>query len=302
METKYDVIIIGGGIAGITSAIYLKNANKKVLIIEKGVFGGTLNRISEITNYPGFSKISGPDLGFNLYKQLKENKIDILNNLVIGINIIDDTIIVKLKDLEIKSKYLILATGKEPRKLNLENEDELIGYGVSYCALCDGPLYKNKDVVVVGAGDSAVLESLYLSNICRHVTILNKYDKFKSQEGSLKQVIKKENITIIYNALITKLNKKNNLLESIIYKENDIQKEMKTDGLFIYIGSTPNIFSNIDIDLDKNFIKVNNYMQTSIPNIYAVGDVIKKDLYQLTTAVSEATIAAFEIIKKLNKE
>ena len=298
----YDCIIIGGGIAGITAGIYLKNANKKVLLIEKSAMGGILNKISKIKNYPGFKSITGPDLAYSLYEQAKENEIDYLLDTVIGIENKGNINIVKLKDKELSCKYLILATGKEARKLNLENEDRLIGKGISYCALCDGPFYRNKDVAVIGAGDSALLEALYLSNICSHVTIINKYDKFKCKESMLNEVVKKENITILYNSATKSLNEENNFLKSITYIKDNEEKNLEVSAAFIYIGSTPNIFNNINLELENNYIKVSNNMETSISNIYAIGDVIKKDIYQLINAASEGMIAATNIIKKLNKE
>lgn len=300
---NYDCIIIGGGIAGITAGIYLKNANKKILLIEKGAIGGILNKISKIENYPGFKSISGPDLAYNLYEQTKFNDIDILEDTVIGIENQKDLNIIKLKDKEISCKYLILATGKEARKLNLENEDKLLGHGISYCALCDGPFYKNKDVCVIGAGDSALLESLYLANICNHITIINKYPKFKCKETLLNQVLKKENISILYESITKSLNEENGSLKSITYQQGTREeKELKTDGVFVYIGSTPNILSVKNLELDGNYIKVDNNMQTSLDTIYAIGDVIKKDIYQLVNAASEGMLAATTIIKRLNKD
>ncbi|MBQ8472523.1 MAG: FAD-dependent oxidoreductase [Bacilli bacterium] len=297
----YDCIIIGGGISGITAAVYLKHANKKVLLIEKSALGGILNKISKIENYPGYKSVTGPDLAYNLYEQVKYNEIEVLESTVISIENQGNTNLVKLKDKELTCKYLILATGKEARKLNLENEDRLVGRGISYCALCDGPFFRNKEVAVIGAGDSALLEALYLSNICSHITIINKYSKFKCKETLLNQVLKKENITILYDSMTKSLNEENGLLKSITYMKDEKEEELQVSGAFVYIGSTPNIF-DINLELDGNYIKVNEDMETSIERIYAIGDVIKKDIYQLTNAASEGMIAATNIIKRLNKE
>ena len=297
----YDCIIIGGGISGITAAVYLKHANKKVLLIEKSALGGILNKISKIENYPGYKSVTGPDLAYNLYEQVKYNEIEVLESTVISIENQGNTNLVKLKDKELTCKYLIVATGKEARKLNLENEDRLVGRGISYCALCDGPFFRNKEVAVIGAGDSALLEALYLSNICSHITIINKYSKFKCKETLLNQVLKKENITILYDSMTKSLNEENGLLKSITYLKDEKEHELEVNGAFVYIGSTPNIF-DINLELDGNYIKVNEDMETSIERIYAIGDVIKKDIYQLTNAASEGMIAATNIIKRLNKE
>lgn len=302
MKNKYDCIIVGGGIAGITAAIYLKNANKDVLLIEKGTMGGILNKISNIKNYPGFTEISGPDLAFNLYEQAKANEIEILLDTVIDIKEEQDGCKVILKDKEFKTKYLILATGKEARKLGLPNEDELIGHGVSYCALCDGNFYKDKDVCVLGAGDSALLESLYLTKICKSVTILNKYPKFKGQEKMLKDLLKHDNVKILYNSLTTSLKEENGKLVGITYEQDGEEHELATSAVFVYIGSTPNILSGLDLELDGKYLKVDEDKKTNLDRIYAVGDVISKDLYQLVGAADDGMIAATEIIKRLNQE
>ena len=297
---KYDCIIIGGGIAGITAAIYLKQANKNILLIEKSAMGGILNKISNIKNYPGSLGITGPDLATNLYNQVKSMDIEIILDTVINIKHLKNSNKVILKDKELTCKYLILATGKEPRKLNLEHENELIGRGISYCALCDSVFYKNKKVAIIGAGESALKEAIYLSNICSHITIINKYDYFKCKEDIVKEIEKKDNIEILYHSFIKELKSKNNKLSSIIYMQDDNNHELEIDGLFVYIGSTPNIFGSLKLELDKNYIKVNSNMETNIGTIYAVGDVIKKDLYQLINAASEGMIAATNIIKKIN--
>ena len=298
----YDCIIIGAGISGVTASIYLKNANKKVLLVEKSALGGILNKISKIENYPGFKSITGPDLAYNLYEQVKFNEIEILEDTVIGIENKENENVVKFKNKELKCKYLILATGREARRLNLENEEKLLGKGISYCALCDGPFYKNKDVCVIGAGDSALHEALYLSNICSHVTIINKYSKFKGKESLLNDVLKKDNISILYDSITKSLNEENDFLKSVTIIKNGEEKEIEVKGAFIYIGATPNIFTINNLELDGNYIKVNNRQQTSINNIYAVGDIIKKDIYQLINAANEGMIAAVEIIKRINKE
>lgn len=299
---NYDCIIIGGGIAGITASIYLKNANKNILLIEKSSMGGTLNKISEIHNYPGFSSISGPDLASNLYSQIKSLEVPILNDTVIKIEHQETKNIVYLKDKKLECKYLILATGKEARKLGLPLEDDLIGKGVSYCALCDGGFFKDKDVAVIGAGEAALNEALYLSNICHKVIIVNKYNEFKTETDILDKLKKKGNVLVLYNSLTTALKSKNSKLSSIIVKDEKEEQELEVSGIFVYIGSTPNIFSNLDFELDGKYLKVRENFETSVDSIYAIGDVITKKYYQLVNAASEGMEAAMDIIKRLNKE
>lgn len=298
---KVDVVVIGAGIAGVTAALYLKRANKKVLLIEKSMPGGTINIASTVKNYPGIKLATGPEFSMMLFDQIKENKIDILFDTVKDIELKEEKI-VKLKNQDIVCKAIVLATGKENRKLNLPNEEKLTGHGVSYCALCDGPLFKNKEVCVIGTGDSALEEALYLSTLCKKITILAKYNYFKCKEEHLEDVKKTKNIEIIYEAMTQELIEEDGKLSAIVYKKNDELITLKVDGIFVYIGSSPNIFMNLPLELDKNYVKVNELMETNIKGIYACGDIVKKSLYQLVTAASDGAIAATSIIKELNKK
>ncbi len=299
---KYDVIIIGAGIAGMTAALYLKRANKNVLVIEKGMPGGAINTASTVKNYPGIMTVTGPEFSMLLYDQMKENNIEVLFDTVKDIEIVDAKKIVKLKNKEYETNFVVIATGKENRKLNLPNEEKLTGHGVSYCALCDGPLFKDKEVCVIGTGDSALEEALYLSTLCKKVTILAKYNYFKCKEEHLEDVNNTENIEIIYEAMTQELIEKDGKLDAIVYKKDNELVTLKTNGIFIYIGSTPNIFANLPLELDKNYVRVNEFMETNIKGIYACGDIVKKSLYQLVTASSDGAIAATSIIKELNRK
>lgn len=297
-----DVVIIGAGISGITAALYLKRANKDVLLIEKGMVGGIINKTSSINNYPTISNITGPDFSNLLLDQLMSNNIDIRFATVISVENEENKKIVRLKNETIECKYVILATGKENRRLGVPMEEELSGHGVSYCALCDGPLYKDKDVAVIGTGTAALEEALYLADICKKVTILAKYDYFKAEEALVNDVKKKANIKVLYSSMVTRFVGKDNKLISLEYVHNNKKSKLKVEGAFIYIGSTPNVFSELKLELENNFIKVNDKMETSVKGIYAVGDVIKKDVYQLVTATNDGAVAANNIIKELNKK
>lgn len=299
---KYDVIIVGAGIAGMTAALYLKRSNKNVLIIEKSMPGGAINTASTVKNYPGIKEVTGPEFSMLMYDQLKENNIEILFDTVKDIKVENDKKIVILNDQELEAKFIVIATGKENRKLNLPLEDELRGKGVSYCALCDGPLFKDKCVAVVGTGDAAVEEAIYLASICKKVTLLAKYNYFKCQDHLLNELLNTKNIDIKYESMVCELKEKDNKLDSIVYKNNDELFELKVDGIFIYIGSSPNIFSNLNLELEDKYIKVNDVMETTIKGIYACGDIVKKSLYQLVTASSDGAICATNIIKELNKK
>ena len=297
-----DCIVIGSGIAGVTAALYLKKANKNVMLVERKVTGGAINTTSSVKNYPGIISCSGPEFSEILYNQVVANDIEFVNKEVINIIVDGDIKKVVFKDEEVETKFIVIATGKEARKLGLPNEDELIGHGVSYCALCDGNFYKNKDVAVVGTGTAAVEEALYLAGICKSVTVLTKYDYFKCDDALSEELKNKSNINILYCSFVDKINSDGEKLCSIDYKHEDEIKKLKIDGLFIYIGSTPNIFNGLDLELDGNNIKVNENMETSIKGVYAAGDIVKKNLYQLVTAASDGAIAGTSIIKELNRK
>lgn len=286
---KHKVIIIGSGIAGMTSAIYLKRGGIDPLIIENNAPGGTLNIIPSIENYPGYDSISGPDLAMNIYKQTINLGIKISSRNIKKIDLKK-----KLIDDEISFDYLIIATGRRHRLLNLENEDKLLGRGISTCALCDGAFYKDKEIVLVGGGSSALTESLYLSKLCKKVTIIHRRDKFTGEDYLINKVLSTKNIKIIYNANVIKYNTKEDKLVSVSLNN---KKKIKTEGVFLSIGSIPNS-ELFDVEKDNNYIIVNKNYETNINNVFAIGDVIKKDFYQLTTAVGEGAIVANYIIRK----
>lgn len=296
MKQIFDCVIIGAGISGMTAAIYLKRANKNVILIEKEIPGGLINKTSAVENYPGFTKIDGPSLVMNVYSQIQNLDIPIVFSEVIDIqNENNKTIYLKNGEI-ILSKTIIISTGRTPKKLNIPNEDRLIGHGISYCALCDGSFFKNKDVCIIGGGNSALEESLYLSNICNKVKVLNRSEKLRADDYLIEKVKAKNNIEILMNSTITKINGQN-YLESI--EVND--QKILCDGLFIYIGLVPNInfLKNIDIKTENKYILVDEKMKTNIQGIYACGDAIKKDVYQIITAASEGAIAATSVEKEL---
>lgn len=283
----YEVVIIGSGIAGMTAGIYLKRNNIKTLIIENDTPGGQLNRSSMIENYPGYVNIDGPSLAYNIYNQVNKLEVNYLFDNIINIDF--DNNIIKTNNKEIKYKYLIIATGRSPKKLEILNSYE--GNGVSYCALCDGNLYQNKDVLVLGGGKSALEEAIYLSKICKKVTIMNRSDNLRADNQEIDRVNNIKNINIIYNEQV-----------NLVNEEDDkfvINNKYRVDGIFVCIGYIPN--SNIfEVIKENDYILVDNHYKTNIDNVYAIGDIIKKEVYQLTTAVNDATIASVDIINRIN--
>lgn len=289
---EHKVVILGSGIAGMTAGIYLKRGGLDVLVVEDNIPGGVLNEIPSIENYPGYEKISGPDLAMNIYNQLTKLGVKILNKKITSIDLNN-----KIINNNIKYEYLVIATGRKSRMLSLEHEKELLGKGISTCALCDGFFYKDKKVAVVGGGSSSLTEALYLSKICKEVIIIHRRDKLTADKYLIDKVNSTKNIKVLYNSNITKYNQNNNKLTSVIINNKD---NLEVEGVFLAIGSTPNseIFN---VNKDNNYIIVDSNYMTNIDKVYAIGDVIKKDYYQLSTASSDAVVAASNIIKRENK-
>ncbi len=289
---EHKVVILGSGIAGMTAGIYLKRGGLDVLVVEDNIPGGVLNEIPSIENYPGYEEISGPDLAINIYNQLTKLGVKILNKKITSIDLNN-----KIINNNIKYEYLVIATGRKSRMLSLEHEKELLGKGISTCALCDGFFYKDKKVAVVGGGSSSLTEALYLSKICKEVIIIHRRDKLTSDKYLIDKVNSTKNIKVLYNSNITKYNQNNNKLTSVIINNKD---NLEVEGVFLAIGSTPNseIFN---VNKDNNYIIVDSNYMTNIDKVYAIGDVIKKDYYQLSTAASDAVVAASNIIKRENK-
>lgn len=289
---EHKVVILGSGIAGMTAGIYLKRGGLDVLVVEDNIPGGVLNEIPSIENYPGYEEISGPDLAMNIYNQLTKLGVKILNKKITSIDLNN-----KIINNNIKYEYLVIATGRKSRMLSLEHEKELLGKGISTCALCDGFFYKDKKVAVVGGGSSSLTEALYLSKICKEVIIIHRRDKLTADKYLIDKVNSTKNIKVLYNSNITKYNQNNNRLTSVTINNKD---NLEVEGVFLAIGSTPNseIFN---VNKDNNYIIVDSNYMTNIDKVYAIGDVIKKDYYQLSTAASDAVVAASNIIKRENK-
>lgn len=281
----YDITIIGMGISGITAAIYAKRSNKKVLIIDKGMPGGLLNSIDKISNYPGLIDITGPDFAQKLLEQVESFDIPYVLEEVINLDLDKEEKIIKTTNNEYKTKKVILAMGRKPKYLGLDNEKDLLGHGLSTCAMCDAFFYKDKDIAVVGTGNSALQETLYLSNIANKIYLINRRDGFRGEEMLVEEVKNNSKIEIIYNANIKNMNEVDGKLKSITL---DNGNSIDVSGVFIYIGYRPATEIVDKKILDENgYVIVNENLETPIKNVYAIGDVIKKDVYQLVTATSD---------------
>ena len=300
----YDIIIIGAGPAGMTAAIYASQARKKILLLEKSVYGGQIVSADKIKNYPGFEEISGYEYATKLYNQVKTFNPDFKFEEVIEIKNNNDFKEVITNKNSYKGKSVIIATGSKNRKLGLPNEDKLIGKGVSYCSTCDGMFFKDKVVAITGGGNNAIDDALYLSDIANKVYLIYRQKDFKIDSLNLEKLKEKENVEFILNSNINELIGQDKL-ESIIVKDNDTNKEtaILVDGIFIAIGHIPvsSMCKNLVKTNELGYIIADENCNTNIEGIFAAGDIRIKPVRQLTTACSDGTVAALNACKYLNK-
>ena len=296
----FDIVIVGSGPAGLTSAIYAKRAGKKVVVIEKAIEGGQVATIGKIGNYPGFAQIDGFELADNFVRQAKSLGVEFVRDEMIDLKFEGDKNIVIGSKSNYEAKVIILALGSVSRKLKVDGEDKFLGKGVSYCATCDGNFFRNKNVVVVGSGDSAVSSALYLLPICKTVSIVSKYPELKLK-GYSKDILNKLNgVKIYYNSNIERI-EGDNFVEKI--KIDSIEKEVSTDGVFVSIGRMPTtefLLGKIELD-EKGYIKVDNLMHTSRRGVYACGDITNNTVKQIVTATAEGAIASVQALKDMQK-
>lgn len=295
----YDIIIIGAGPAGLTAALYALRANKKVLIFEAKSYGGQILNASKIENYPGIESISGFDYATNLYNQVKKLGGEIKYEMVTKVT---ENKEVYTNTEKYEAKAVIIATGSSNRKLNIENEKEYVGKGISYCATCDGNFFKNKTVAVIGGGQTAIDDVIYLSNIVNKIYLIYRGEKLNSNLNKLDEIKKISNLEIILNTNVSKLIGDDILRSVEITDNNSNISKLDIDGLFIAIGQEPKnvMFSNV-VDLnDKGYIETPDGVHTKTKGIYVAGDTRVKELRQLTTAVSDGSVAATVAIKEMN--
>ncbi len=301
----YDAVIIGSGPAGLTAAIYCLRANLNILILENKTMGGKLSKTYKIENYPGFKEINGADLANHFINQVKNLNADIKEGSVSNIiNNKDEKDIILDTNEIIKTKTIIIATGTKEKTLDLPKADKFTGNGISYCAVCDGFFYRKKDVVIIGGGNSALEEALYLSSLVNKIYIVIRRDIFKAEKSIINKVINNPKIEVIKNHLPDSLIIKDDKIVGLNIKDTKNNKITKIDcvGIFPYIGSLPNTNFIPKEILDKNkYIIVNKNMETKFEGIYAAGDVINKSLKQIVTATSDGAIAANSAINYLSK-
>ena len=293
-----DIIIIGAGPAGMTSAIYAKRAGYNPLVFEKNTYGGQIINSSEVANYPGIKKIDGYTFATKIYEQLKELEIEIKHEEVINIKKNDKTINVITNKNEYECKSVIIATGLTKRKLNIENEEKLIGKGISYCATCDGAFFKENDVAVVGGGNTALEDAIFLSNYCKHVYLINRTENFKAEKSLLDSFKQKNNTEIITSANIKKLVGKEKLEKIVLHYSNSSgnRKKMAQDR-----EKKLNKLRENKLSKENGFIKSNEECTTNIPGIFVAGDIRNKSVRQIVTSVSDGAVAAINAVKYIEK-
>ncbi|MCA1065129.1 thioredoxin-disulfide reductase [Rossellomorea sp. AcN35-11] len=295
-EKIYDVIIVGAGPAGMTAAVYTSRASLSTLMLERGVPGGQMANTEEVENYPGFDHILGPDLSNKMFDHAKkfgaEYAYGDIKEIVDG----EEYKIVKTGSKEFKARAVIITTGAEYKKIGVPGEKELGGRGVSYCAVCDGAFFKGKDLVVVGGGDSAVEEGVYLTRFANKVTIVHRRDELRAQKILQQRAFDNDKVDFIWNHTVKEINDKDGKVGSvtIVSTENGEETDFQTDGVFIYIGMLPltKPFANLGIINSEGYIETNEQMETKVPGIFAAGDVREKQLRQIVTATGDGSIAA----------
>ena len=290
-RTIYDVVIIGSGPGGMTAALYTSRANLKTLILEKGVPGGELLNTSDVENYPGFPTISGPELADNMYKGAMQFGAEYAYGQVSKIELEGDLKVITAGKKTYYAYAVVIATGSYHRKLEVPGEEEYAGRGVSYCAVCDGAFFKDKKIFVIGGGDSAVEEGTYLTQFGKSVTIIHRRDQLRAQKVLQDRAFANEKIDFLWNSVVEEFVGDGSKITGVRVKDVNTGEVTthEADGVFIYVGLLPvsDPFKDLNITDAEGWIVTNEQMETSIPGIFAVGDVRQKTLRQITTAVGD---------------
>ena len=302
----YDVVVIGAGPGGLTAALYASRANLSVMILDRGIYGGQMNNTAAIENYPGFDSILGPDLSEKMYQSSTQFGADFGYGAVESVEDKGNVKIIHTDDGDYETKALIIATGSQYKKIGVPGEEELSGRGVSYCAVCDGAFFKGQDVAVIGGGDSAVEEGIYLTQLAKSVTIIHRRDQLRAQKILQDRAFKNDKIKFVWNADVKEITSEDDKVSGVRYVDKKTGEEhvVPAKGAFIYVGIKPMTepFKGLGVLDEDGWIDTNEHMETKVPGIFAVGDVRKKDLRQVAIAVGEGGIAgqqAYNYIQEL---
>ncbi|SEM64005.1 thioredoxin reductase (NADPH) [Mesobacillus persicus] len=295
-EKIYDVIIIGAGPAGMTAAVYTSRANLSTLMLERGVPGGQMANTEDVENYPGFDSILGPDLSTKMFDHAKKFGAEYAYGDVKEIIDGKEYKTINAGSKQYKARSIIISAGAEYKKIGVPGEQELGGRGVSYCAVCDGAFFKGKELVVVGGGDSAVEEGVYLTRFASKVTIVHRRDELRAQKILQDRAFANDKIDFIWNHTVKEIHEQDGKVGSLTLVSTTDEKEMefKADGVFIYIGMIPltKPFEGLGITNSNGYIETNELMETKVPGIFAAGDIREKTLRQIVTATGDGSIAA----------
>lgn len=295
----YDVIVIGAGPAGMTAALYAARTNLKVLLLEQGAPGGQMNNTAIIENYPGFFSIKGPELANKMYAPLVNFGVENRYGVVVEVKNLAKYKVVITEDNEYQTKTVVIATGASHRLLGIRGELDYGGLGVSYCAVCDGPFFRDKVLVVVGGGDSAIEEAVYLTRFASKVMIVHRRESLRAQKIIQERAFANPKISFFWNCIVDEIEGDDHLVTGVRLKDIKTGKymEINCSGVFIYVGLYPMTapFINLKIMDDSGWILTDEEMRTKIPGIFAIGDVRKKMLRQITTSVGEGGIAGQQV-------
>ena len=303
MNNIYDVLIIGCGPCGIGAALSLKDSTLKFAIIEGSTPGGKVNIAPRVDNYPGFTKIPGPELAVALFKRVMDNNIEMIYDFVNSLTKEDDLFVLKGNEATYYAKYVVLATGTKERKIGLPKEDELLGHGISYCALCDGHFFKDKTIVVIGGGNSALKEAIHLSHLAKKLYVVHRRNEFRGSNKLVDELKEFPHVEILTPYIPVEILGEDKVTGVVLEnRETGERKNIQTDGLFPLVGQIPNTqFINIDNVKDEwGLVPVNKAMETGCVNLYAGGDILPREIRQIYLAQHDGMVIAKSILEKVN--
>lgn len=301
----YDTIIIGAGPAGMTAALYAARSNLKVALLERGIYGGQMNNTAEIENYPGYAHISGPELAEKMFEPLENLGVEHLFGQVEKIEDHGDYKKIITEDEVFETKTVILASGANHRHLGVPGEEEYNSRGVSYCAVCDGAFFRDEDLLVVGGGDSAVEEAIFLTRFAKSVTIVHRRDQLRAQKLLQERAFANEKISFIWDSVVKEIKGDDRKVTSVVFENVKTGQSSEADfgGIFVYVGLDPvsDFVKDLGICDEAGWIVTDQHMKTALDGIYAIGDVRQKDLRQITTAVGDGAVAGQEVYKYITE-
>lgn len=306
-EKKYDVIIIGAGPGGMTTALYASRANLKVVMLDRGAYGGNLNNTASIVNYSGFKDVQGPELAEKMYQGATQFGAEYAYGTVTKVEVdgANKKVTTDMGETYV-APVVVIGTGSDHRKLGVPGEEEFGGRGVSYCAVCDGAFFKGKHLVVVGGGDSAVEEGLYLTQLASKVTVLVRRGELRAQPMLQDEAKKNPKMEFVFNTSVTEIMGDDVKVTGVKTHNNETGEdgELAADGVFIYVGNIPltKPFVGLGILDDQGWVKTDTVMRTSIPGIYAIGDVRETPLRQIATAVGDGAIAGQQVYQYIKSQ